>query len=70
MSRSYLLGYNLMNDCCNHVVTRLSARLELEDRARDFGAQEAPYTGKKTTVPIERVCRADPNMFVMQGVAL
>ena len=47
------------------VVTRISSRLGLEDCARDRGAWEARDTGKKTTVPIELVCRAGPYVIVL-----
>ena len=51
-------------------MTRVSARLKLEDCARDIGARRARDSGKKTLVPIELVCRAEPNVFELQGIAL
>ena len=42
-------------------MTRVSARLELGDYARDISAWKARDTGKKTTVPIE---------LVLQGTTL
>ena len=55
------------------VVTRISARLTLADCARGIGAQEARNSGKKTLVPIELVCRAEPSVLNgndIQGRAL
>ena len=44
-------------------MTRVSARLTLEDCARGIGAQEARNSGKKTPVSIELVCRAEPSVL-------
>ena len=56
-----------MGGYCECVLTRFSARLGLEDCARDFGAQEAWDTGKKTIVPIEQGVAL---LFVLQGMTL
>ena len=44
-------------------MTRVSVRLTLEDCAWGIGAQKAQNSGKRTLVPIELVCRAEPNVF-------